>query len=154
MGDVPAVELFEMVVELEDRLDAGAGANGRRILDRVRSGTFAGPRLRGTVETGSDWGWQRPDRVQVIDARLMLRTDDGAVISMSYGGRVAIPADVRPLLADRARWHEVDPERYYIRSTPVFETGAARYAWLNDIVAVGRGFLRADGVGYRVHQLL
>jgi hypothetical protein len=147
-------ELFELTVELGERLDMGAGVNGRRVLDWVRAGTFRGPRLRGTVLTGGDWGWQRPDRTQVIDARLVLSTDDGALIYMSYLGRAVIPADVRPLLADRARWHEVDPSRYYFRTAPMFETGSPDYAWLNDVVAVGHGFLAENGVGYRVSQLL
>jgi Protein of unknown function (DUF3237) len=152
---VPVAELFELVAELESRLDTAPGAEGL-LLDRVRAGTFRGPRLRGTViPGGGDWGWRRAGGVQVIDARLMLRTDDGALISMTYGGRAVIPPDVRPLLADPARWHEIDPARYYFRSTPVFETGSPAYAWLNDLVAVGHGFLAPDGaVGYRVSHLL
>ena len=41
---------------------------------------------------------------------------------------------------------KVDPGEYYFRTTPVFETGDFRYAWLNGIVAVAAGERRADAV--------
>lgn len=33
-----------------------------------------------------------------------------------------------------------------MRTTPIFETGAPQYAWLNDLIAVGSGIRRADAV--------
>ena len=38
-----------------------------------------------------------------------------------------------------ARGEQVDPARYYFRATPSFETGAAKYAWLNRIICVCSG---------------
>jgi hypothetical protein len=70
---------------------------------------------------------------------------------MTYAGRAVIPDDVRPAFAEVGTRHEIDPARYYIRTVPVFETGAARYSWLNGIVAVGQGYLApGGGVGFRV----
>jgi hypothetical protein len=147
--------LFDMVCDLAERYDLGTGPNGRRIVDRVSSGTFAGPRLRGEVLAGSaDWGSFRPDGIFVLDARLVLRTDDGALIHMSYTGRGTFPAELRPQLAARATRHEIDPSRYYFRTTPLFETAAPAYDWLNGVVAIGRGYLVGNGgIGYQVLAL-
>lgn len=158
-GD-PRVEtayLFDLVVQLEHpRLDLGDGPLGRRFFDRVRVGTFRGPRLRGEVLSGSaDPLLRRPDGVAVINARAVLRTHDDALILMTYDGRVVIPDDVMAEIADIGRRHEVDPSRYFIRTVPLFETGDRRYAWLNSVVAVGYGYFAEDGgFGYRVCQVL
>ena len=57
-------------------------------------------------------------------------------------------------LADPVRRHEVDPARYYFRTNPLFETGADRYAWLNDIVCVGSGYLVEGGIAYKVAEVV
>jgi hypothetical protein len=147
--------LFNLVAELEPRVDLGPGPLGRRVFDRVRSGTFTGPRLSGELLPGSsDPLLIGTNGVAAIDARVMLRTDDGAHILMTYTGRVVIPAEVRPLIADPTTRHEIDPARYYIRSTPVFETGAPHYLWLNEMVALGYGYLTPDGgIGYHVYAV-
>jgi hypothetical protein len=48
----------------------------------------------------------------------------------------------------------VDPGTYYFRMIPIFETSAARYDWLNRIVAVGIGHRRADGPIYSLFEVL
>jgi hypothetical protein len=48
----------------------------------------------------------------------------------------------------------VDPARYYFRTNPLFETGADRYAWLNDIVCVGSGYLVEGGIAYKVAEVV
>jgi len=42
------------------------------------------------------------------------------------------------------RGEAVDPAEYYFRTTSSLETAAARYDWINHIVAVGIGHRRAD----------
>ena len=39
---------------------------------------------------------------------------------------------------------------YYFRTNPLFETGDERYAWLNTIVAVGKGRTGDGGV---IHEI-
>lgn len=147
--------LFDMVVDLEPRLDFGAGPAGRRVLFGSAGGTFAGDRLRGHVlPGGGDWAVFRPDGVMALDVRLSLRADDGALIKMTYGGRWVNPPEVRSEMADPARRVGVDPSRYYFRTTPLFETGSEQHAWLNDVVCVGYGYIVDGGVAYRVDQLL
>ncbi len=72
---------------------------------------------------------------------------------MTYGGRWVLPPDLRANLADPARRHHVDPTRYYFRTNPVFETGANQYAWLNDIICVGSGYLVDGGIAYKIAQV-
>jgi hypothetical protein len=110
--------------------------------------------LRGAVASGSaDWMLIRRDGPMVIDARAILQTDDGATIHMTYAGRASFPAELIAEVLDPARRHLIDPARYYMRTTPLFETGAPAYAWLNDVVCVATGRLTEAGVAYEVFQL-
>jgi Protein of unknown function (DUF3237) len=56
--------------------------------------------------------------------------------------------------AKLARGEQVDPSQYYLRIAPFFEIGGARYAWLNNIVAVGVGERLPDRVVYQVLEVL
>ena len=47
-----------------------------------------------------------------------------------------------------------DPDEYYFRITPQFETGSSKYAWLNKIIAVGIGDRQKAGPIYYVHEIL
>jgi hypothetical protein len=154
VGAIATEHLLDLVVDLAPRLDFGAGPFGRRTLFGAAGGTFHGPRLRGEVLAGGgDWALFRPDGAMALDVRLTLRTHDGALVHMTYGGRWVFPPELRAELADPRRRHHVDPGRYYFRTTPLFETGAERYSWLNDVVAVGSGYLVDGGIAYRVAQV-
>src|SRR5260370_29244683 len=54
----------------------------------VTGGGFEGERLRGTVlPGGGDFLMMRPDGAMHLDVRLVLETDKGEMIYMSYVGR-------------------------------------------------------------------
>jgi hypothetical protein len=143
VDDITTTLLFDVVVDLAAPLDIGDGAFGRRILFGSTGGSFEGPRLRGTVSAGGgDWALFRSDGAMSLDVRLTLRTHDDALIHMTYGGRWTTPSSTRG-----------EPAGYF-RTNPLFETGDARYAWLNDIVCVGSGYLVDGGVAYRVSHVL
>ncbi|MFT4194668.1 DUF3237 domain-containing protein [Ottowia sp.] len=145
--------LFTLEAQLAPPLDAGEGPLGRRTLSAVAEGRFSGPRLRGCVNPGTgDWMLTRGD-IRVVDARISLITDDGALIHMSYGGRLLFDREALTALADRSSRHLIDPSRYYFRTTPLFETGHAAYLWLNRIVSIGVGRLIAGGVAYDVFEV-
>ncbi|MFC9247716.1 DUF3237 family protein [Streptomyces sp. NPDC057136] len=57
-------------------------------------------------------------------------------------------------LSDPAERLRIDPARYYFRTTPVFETGAETYAWLNGIICIGSGYLVEGGIAYKVSRVL
>lgn len=51
-----------------------------------------------------------------------------------------------------ADWQTVDPALYYMRTTPLFETGDARYSRLNRIVCVATGARRAAAAELEVFK--
>lgn len=146
--------LFTMRAALAPGLDGGEGPLGRRTLNAVAKGDFVGDRLRGEINPGTgDWMLTR-NNIRVVDARVVLRTDDGAVIHMSYSGRILFPDELAEAVRDTSSRHLIDPAKYYFRTTPLFETGAAKYAWINGIVAVGSGrLIEGGGVAYDVFEL-
>jgi hypothetical protein len=99
---------------------------------------------------GADWQLVRADGVAVLEARYTLQTYDGALIYVQNRGLRHGPPDV---LAAIARGEAVDPTHYYMRTTPIFETGDERYRWLNDIVAVCSGIRRSDSVILDFYQV-
>ncbi|MFI0355943.1 DUF3237 domain-containing protein [Actinomadura sp. 9N407] len=155
VGDIETAHLFDMVVDLNPPLNIGKGPYGQRVLFGAVGGSFDGPELHGEVLAGGgDWALFRPDGAMVLDVRLTLRTHDAALVHMAYGGRFITPPDLRTDMADPATRHRIDPARYYFRTTPLFETGAKQYAWLNDIVCVASGYLIEGGIAYKVTQIL
>jgi hypothetical protein len=129
----------------------GKTRGGARRIFPVPGGRFEGERLSGAVlEGGSDWQEVREDAL-ILDVRLTLKTDDGAMIGMKYWGIRHASAQV---LASLDRGERVSPADYYFRTTPSFETAAPQYDWLNRIVAVGIGDRRADGPVYSIFEVL
>jgi hypothetical protein len=112
------------------------GPNGTRVVVNAFPGSFEGPKLRGTVKApGGDWVIARPDGSLGLDVRVLLETDDGAMIFMAYKG---IGID-----GGKSLW-----------TAPLFETGDERYAWLNNVQAVATGGTIEGGVQYEVYRLL
>lgn len=136
MSDVEslAVEfLFRMELDLGTYEVMPGGPHGTRIFAPVIGGRVAGPRLSARVSPGADWVTVRSDGYSQLDVRLVLTTDDGAVISMEYRG--ILGPDLRP------------------RSAPLFQAGAEAYRWLNHVQAIGLGEARDGGVVYDVYAL-
>ena len=155
LDEIKTKHLFDIVVDLNPRLNFGNAPSGTRILFGAAGGSFEGPELRGQVLAGGgDWAVFRPDGSMTLDVRLTLRTHDDALLYMTYGGRWITPHDLRTDLADPAKRHQVDPTRYYFRTNPLFETGAKQYAWLNDVVCIGQGYLIEGGIAYKISQVV
>ncbi|MEU4342197.1 DUF3237 domain-containing protein [Nocardia sp. NPDC023852] len=148
--------LFDIVVDLSPQLNFGdRGPLGRRVLFGAAGGSFEGPRLRGDVVAGGgDWALFRPDGTMMLDVRVTLRTDDDELVHMTYQGRCVIPPQIQSRMADPTTRHQIDPAQYYFRTNPLFETGSTRYAWLNDVVAIGTGYMVDGGVAYHVEYVL
>jgi len=58
------------------------------------------------------------------------------------------------VIAAIARGEIVNPELYYFRTTPRFETAHPSYAFLNRIIAVATGDRRAEGPIYVIQEVL
>ena len=154
MAELRCELLYDIEFELEAPLEVGPTPSGERRIVYITGGKFSGPRLQGRVlPGGGDWLVVRPDGGAILDVRACLETDDGVIIYTHYSGRLVVPSELLPLWRDRQASAAIDPARYYLRITSVYETGSERYAWLNDIVAVGVGRRTPTGVAYRVFEI-
>ena len=144
-------KLFRAEIALAPPQELGDTPQGRRRIIGITGGRFSGERLSGRVlPGGADWQVIRADGVADLDARYTLETEDGALIYVrNRGMRHGPPEVLRELAAGRT----VDPARYYMRTTPLFETGDARYAWLNRIVCVASGARRPSAVELEVFEV-
>lgn len=125
---------------------------GARKIVQVAGGSLIGPRIRARVlPGGGDWALELGDGVLTLDVRLLLETEDGATIFMTYQGMRHAPPEIASRLA---KGEKVDPSAMYFRTIPRFETGDARYAWLNRIICVGVGERLQNGPRYHLHEVL
>jgi hypothetical protein len=156
-GDLQSELLFDLSLTLQAPFDIGSGPEGRRLIIMVSSGTFEGPRLSGTVLplAGGDWPRIRSDGSFVVDTRSCFRTTEGALVYVTYGGRLTVPSpELLPVVLDYMSDDPVDASSYYFRTHVTFETSDPSTAWLNGVVAVGVGRIGHGGVKYRVHRVL
>jgi hypothetical protein len=152
MPEIRTRHLFTISLETGAPQKISDPAGGGRLVVPVTGGSFQGERMRGSVlPGGSDWITIRPSGAFALDVRIVLQTEDGALIAMAYRGLRHGPAEV---LARLAKGEQVDPATYYFRIAPTFETQAGRYDWLNHIVAVGTGDRRPSGPVYDVFEVL
>ncbi len=121
------VPLCTVDAVLRDPIAVGHGPLGTRLVIEVAEARVEGERLSGRMKgmAGADWV-VLAGAVGVLDVRMTLETDDGAVVLVTYSGRMDLSEGLD------------GP----IRVAPTFETGDDRYAWLNVVQAVGVG--RAD----------
>jgi hypothetical protein len=145
--------LFTVTIRLHPIEELGATPAGNRRVFPVSGGGFKGERVRGSIlpVAGSDLLLTRPDGSSQQDVRMVLRTDDGALILMTYRGVRHASAEVNERIA---RGEQVAASDYYLRTAPFFETSSPKYAWLNKIVAIGVGERRRGSVVYEVFEIL
>lgn len=152
MRTVVTRPLFVLSVEVSGLHLAGGPAGAERRVGDLPGGTFIGERLSGTIlPGGTDWQTMRGDDAILLDARILLRTDDDALIAMTYTGMRHAPPDIAARIA---LGQDVDPASYYFRIVPAFATSGPRYEWLNRIVAIGIGHRLAAGPVYSVFEIL
>ena len=124
----------------------------RRRIDIFNGGEVEGPLLRGTIlPGGSDTLLTRNDSSLTPSVRLMIKTDDEALILVRYKGIRHGPPEVMERIANGMN---VEPSEYYLRNAPFFETSSGKYDWLNRIVSVGIGRREIDSAVYDVHEIL
>jgi hypothetical protein len=71
-----------------------------------------------------------------LDVRATLKTDDGALIYLSYSGIVQHSAESTEKL-NKGEPLTMQEMPYFI-TTPTFQTAAPKYAWLNSVQAIGK----------------
>jgi Protein of unknown function (DUF3237) len=134
----PAMEyLGTMQVQTGTRTVVESGPQGTRTIVQIVSGRFEGPRLKAAVQIpAGDWITNRADGTYKLDVRLTLKTDDGALILVTYNGI-----------------GQTTQAGASLRATPLFETGDQRYAWLTRLQAVAVGERVGTDVKYNVYAL-
>ena|SRR5438067_9732539 len=117
----------------------GEGPRGTRLIFPITGGTFEGERMRGKVlPGGDDWAIRRSDGVLELDLRVTLETHDGALVYMTFEG----------LRDDGA------PGAPYFRTSSRFETAHPSYAFLNRLLAVGRGEIREGAPVHVIEEIV
>lgn len=127
----------EYLMSLDIPLDPVSQPVGHRLIVNVPAGgTVRGPKVRGNaVLPAGDWLYIMPDGSLRLDARLTIRTDDDQLVFVEYGGVIVWSKEV----LDRFNKGEVISENDgYFVIVPRFTTASAKYAWLNQIQAVGK----------------
>lgn len=123
--------------------DLGVAPAGRRLMVTIREVICEGERLRAHLKKGTaagDWMIISPDGTALVDIRLTLETDDGALIYVEYQGR-----------RDFTQVYQGVDSPVYI--APRFETSDERYCWLNKIQAIGKGTVDGDSRVYEVYEI-
>lgn len=123
--------------------DLGVTPAGHRLMVTIREAKCEGERINGHLKQGvtaGDWMIVGPDGTALIDIRLTLETDDGALIYVAYQGR-----------RDFTQVYQGIDAPVYI--APRFETSDERYSWLNKVQAVGKGLVDGDSRVYEIYEV-
>ncbi|WP_319560058.1 DUF3237 domain-containing protein [Marispirochaeta sp.] len=129
--------LYRLIANVAPPIEVGSVERGLLKIIPITGGRFEGPRLRGTVlPVGADWNTTSHlvPTTRHIDTRYILKTDDGAIISLSTRGYATQTGEV---LKRRTAREPVDPGEYYFKQHLFFDTAAEEYLWLNNVVAFG-----------------
>jgi hypothetical protein len=107
------------------------------VIYNVRPGGWVkGARIRGTlIAPAADWARIMPDGSVRNDVRATIKTNDGALIYITYSGIVSRSKEV----AERVAAGKVitAADEYFI-TAPTMQTNAEKYAWLNRVHCVGK----------------
>jgi hypothetical protein len=103
----------------------------------VRPGGWVkGPKIKGTIIAPSgDWLRAMPSEVYRLDVRATIKTDDGALIYLSYNG---IIKDTKESEARADKGEVLTSNDHYFITAPTMETSAKKYEWLNGVQCVGK----------------
>jgi hypothetical protein len=102
----------------------------------VNGGWAVGPQVNASIiQPAADWLERLPNACSRIDVRLTLKTDDGALIYVSYNGVIQHSETSRARLM---KGEIVTSTDSYAIIAPTFRTSHAKYTWLNTIQAIGK----------------
>jgi hypothetical protein len=130
--------LCQVLVQFERPQVIGDTPAGIRINYWVRDGSVAGPKLNAKfLPPSSDSFLVRRDGVGIVDVHGTFQTDDGALISVQYGGHAELGEDgYRKALAN-----QFTPYPPAVVA-PRFLSGHPKYLWLNRLQCIGVGKVR------------
>ena len=114
---------------------------GNRIIQEIGGVRFEGERLKGSLKgkAAADWLLVDSTGTAHFDIRLLMETDDGALVFLAYDGK-----------ADWSGGLGQGP--IYVRAT--FESGDERYQWVNTIPVIGKGVVENGQVAYHFYEMV
>ncbi|HEX2796006.1 MAG TPA: DUF3237 domain-containing protein [Immundisolibacter sp.] len=143
--------LLRFNVDVAAPIEVGPTPIGQRMVANITGGAFDGERLKGRIHaSGADWILVDQGGMGRVDVRIVLETDDGANIYVTYSGFLEMNARFGQAVASRG---ETRFGELYLITQLRFETGNARYQWLNHTLAVGEGRVVPGGIEYQVYEL-
>lgn len=131
-------------ISLGEPMDVGLTADGFRRVVPILGGSFSGPELSGTILAfGGDSQLIKPGGLIDLDARYVLRTDEGELIYVSnIGNRYVDPEAFAALIARKP----VDMKLARSTGAAKLESGAERLKWINQTRFFPRGQRGPDGL--------
>lgn len=127
-------------LEIDRGVPIGETPEGLRAVGYLKAGEVVGERLSGTVMAGAaDWTLMRTDGILRPDVKLIITTDDGAKILVTYDGFV----DMGPEGYDM-RLNGRKPAVLHPRTLVRMLTASPDYAWVNRSPFIGIGRLEFD----------
>lgn len=133
LPELSAEKLFYLEAKCGPILPIGDVGKGELNIYPIVGGYFEGEKLRGEIlPLGADWNYLQPDRIDVMDTRYLLKTDDDALISIATNGRCITTPEQDEVIE---RGGHIEPQDFYFRQHLFFETGSEKYRWLNGIIA-------------------
>jgi|GEM_PF-231000 len=134
----PELQLVaRMYADLEGtRLNLGkvSDAGIRRIVP-ITGGKLTGPMIKGEIlNLGADWQIANQDGTLIlIEARYVLKTDDGALINVTTKGVKA----TSPEVVEESKKGPVHPSKYFFKQYLTLESSHPKYAWVNNALFIG-----------------
>jgi hypothetical protein len=136
---IELVSLGTMTITPGETLRLAGTPAGDRLIVEFAGVDFAGERLNARLrgKAAADWIVIGADSTALIDIRFTLETHDGALLLVQMNGRT-----------DASKFNAGGP----LYMTPRFETGDARYAWLNRVQAISKGKLESGKIENDVYE--
>lgn len=146
-------EVFRVEVVVDKPIVVGQDEIvGRRQLIPILSGEVKGNGFKGKVLPGGvDSQIIRPDGKCELSARYAIQLDDGAAIYIENNGIRTVPTEY---VEDVKSGKFVDPEVYYFRTVPTFETYSEKYKWIMNCIFVCYATRLTDKVLIKFYKIL
>ncbi len=130
---------FEARVDVDPMIQIAHRLSEDALFFPITGGTVTGDLTGTVIAGGGDWATDRGG-VTELEARYLIRADDGGVIDVVNRGY----HHAAPEVMDRLDAGEDVPEsEYYYRTSPMFRTDSAAHEWLTRTVFVGMA--RSEG---------
>jgi hypothetical protein len=144
---------FEARVDVGRSERVGNGDGDVLYFVPITGGTVEGPRLRGIVTPGGgDWYVRRNPTTIQLDARYLIRAEDGALVDIVNRGYYRTRS--AEIMARADRGEHIAAEDLYYRTSPVFRTDAPAHRWLAETVFVGLAREEDGQVCIRFYEVL